>query len=67
MTVEELLCDEEQKMRREVWSLCSFWRPSNAIYFRDIVGRAKGSIQEQIGPDREVAARHSLAKTLLAL
>ena len=37
-----------------------FSRLMRDIHLKGIVGRAKGSIQEQIGADREVSARHKL-------
>lgn len=40
--------------------LMYFLAPMQSIHLNSIMGRAKGSIQDEIGPDREISARHEL-------
>lgn len=40
--------------------LMYFLAPMQSIHLNSIMGRAKGSIQDQIEPDSEISARHEL-------
>lgn len=40
--------------------LMYFLAPMQSIHLNSIMGRAKGSIQDQIEPDNEISARHEL-------
>lgn len=40
--------------------LMYFLEPMQSIHLNSIMEGAKGSIQDEIGPDREISARHEL-------